>query len=71
MEQYIAIGDYTKEKKNECSLKAGQAVEVIEKNENGLKLFVVVRVCHIVFNAQGGGLLMSTIVMKAGCLLHS
>lgn len=36
LEQYVAIGDYNKEKKNECSLKAGQTVEVIEKNENGL-----------------------------------
>jgi len=35
LEQYVAIGDYTKEKSNECSLTAGQTVEVIEKNENG------------------------------------
>ena len=35
LEQYVAIGDYTKEKANECSLTAGQTVEVIEKNENG------------------------------------
>jgi len=44
LEQYVAIGDYNKEKKNECSLKAGQTVEVIEKNENGLMLFVTVHV---------------------------
>ena len=35
LEQYVAIGDYNKDKSNECSLRAGQTVEVIEKNENG------------------------------------
>jgi len=46
LEQYVAIGDYNKEKKNECSLKAGQTVEVIEKNENGLKLIVMACVTY-------------------------
>ena len=36
LEQYVAIGDYNKDKSNECSLRAGQTVEVIEKNENGM-----------------------------------
>ena len=35
LERYVAIADYEKEKKNECSVQAGQTVEVIDKNENG------------------------------------
>ena len=35
LERYVAIADYEKQKKNECALKAGQTVEVIDKNENG------------------------------------
>lgn len=35
LEQFIAVADYTKQKNNECSLRAGQSVEVIDKNENG------------------------------------
>ena len=35
LERYVAIADYEKRKKNECSLVAGQTVEVIDKNENG------------------------------------
>ena len=31
----MAIADYDKQKKNECSLKAGQTVEVVDKNQNG------------------------------------
>ena len=29
------MADYEKRKKNECSLEAGQTVEVIDKNANG------------------------------------
>jgi len=36
LEQYVAIGDYNKDRSNECNLRAGQTVEVVEKNENGL-----------------------------------
>jgi hypothetical protein len=35
LEQFTAIADYQKQKNAECSLKAGQIVEVIDKNENG------------------------------------
>jgi len=35
LERYVAIADYDKQKKNECSVKAGQTVEVIDKNDNG------------------------------------
>ena len=35
LDRYIAIADYNKVKKNECSLTAGQTVEVIDKNQNG------------------------------------
>ena len=35
LDRYIAIADYDKVKKNECSLTAGQTVEVIDKNQNG------------------------------------
>ena len=35
LDRYIAIADYNKVKKNECSLMAGQTVEVIDKNQNG------------------------------------
>lgn len=35
LERYVAIADYEKQKKNECSVQAGQTVEVIDKNENG------------------------------------
>ena len=40
MEQYTAIADYKKQKNTECSLSAGQVVEVIDKNENG-KAFLI------------------------------
>ena len=35
LERYVALADYAKQKKNECSLKEGQMVEVIDKNQNG------------------------------------
>lgn len=35
LERYVAIADYDKQKKNECSLMAGQTVEVVDKNQNG------------------------------------
>jgi hypothetical protein len=35
LERYVAVADYEKQKKNECSLTAGQMVEVIDKNQNG------------------------------------
>lgn len=35
LERYVAVADYEKLKKNECSLTAGQMVEVIDKNQNG------------------------------------
>ena len=35
LERYVAIADYEKQKKNECTVQAGQTVEVIDKNENG------------------------------------
>ena len=43
LDRYIAIADYDKVKKNECNLKAGQTVEVIDKNQNGERQFT--RVC--------------------------
>ena len=36
LERYVAIADYDKQKKNECSLRAGQTVEVVDKNQNGM-----------------------------------
>ena len=35
LDRYVAIADYDKQKKNECSLTAGQTVEVVDKNQNG------------------------------------
>lgn len=35
LEQYIAISDYTKREESDITLKAGNVVEVIEKNEHG------------------------------------
>lgn len=35
MEQYVAITDYVKREDNDISLKAGNVVDVIEKNEHG------------------------------------
>ena len=35
LEQYIAIADYKKQRKNEVNLKEGGLIEVVEKNENG------------------------------------
>lgn len=35
LDQYIVIADYEKQKNSECSISAGQIVEVIDKNENG------------------------------------
>lgn len=35
LEQYVAISDYTKREESDISLKAGNVVEVIEKNEHG------------------------------------
>ena len=35
LERYVALADYEKQKKNECTLTAGQMVEVIDKNQNG------------------------------------
>lgn len=35
LEQYVAIADYTKREENDINLKAGNVVEVIEKNEHG------------------------------------
>ena len=36
LERYVAIADYEKQKKNECTVMAGQTVEVIDKNDNGM-----------------------------------
>ena len=35
LERYIAVADYEPQKKTECSLRAGQMVEIIDKNQNG------------------------------------
>ena len=35
LEQYVAISDYTKREESDINLKAGNVVEVIEKNEHG------------------------------------
>ena len=35
LERYVAVADYEKQKKNECSLTAGQMVDVVDKNQNG------------------------------------
>lgn len=34
-EQYIVVADYEKQSKNDINLKAGDIVDVIEKNEYG------------------------------------
>ena len=39
LDQYIVIADYQKQKNNECSISAGQIVEVIDKNENGKRMY--------------------------------
>lgn len=36
LEQYIVIADYQKQNRSEVSVLAGDIVEVIEKNENGI-----------------------------------
>ena len=35
MEQYLVIADYIKREDNDISLKAGNVVDLIEKNEHG------------------------------------
>ena len=35
MEQYLVIADYIKQEESDISLKAGNVVDVIEKNEHG------------------------------------
>ena len=35
LEQYVAISDYTKREESDINLKAGNVVDVIEKNEHG------------------------------------
>ena len=48
LERYVAIADYVKQKKNECSLKEGQTVEVVDKNQNGRDAAAIVVLCvHI------------------------
>jgi len=42
LEQYVAVSDYTKREESDINLKAGNVVEVIEKNEHG-KLVMKVR----------------------------
>ena len=49
LERYVAIADYEKQKKNECSVAAGQTVEVIDKNENGMQApWICMRVIDMV-----------------------
>lgn len=43
LEQYVAISDYTKREESDISLKAGNVVEVIEKNEHG-ELVILLKV---------------------------
>lgn len=35
LDRYVAIADYVKQETNQCSLEAGQVVEVVEKNQHG------------------------------------
>lgn len=35
LDQYVAVTDYEKQESSEISLRVGQVVEVIEKNESG------------------------------------
>lgn len=39
LEQYVAVTDYEKQESSEISLRVGQMVEVIEKNESGRGVF--------------------------------
>ncbi len=47
LERFVAIADYEKQKKNECSVSAGQTVEVIDKNENGVYACMCLCVCSV------------------------
>lgn len=38
LEQYVAIADYKKQNRNEVNMVAGDIVEVIDKNENGITI---------------------------------
>lgn len=38
LEQYVVIVDYKKQNRNEVNMVAGDIVEVIDKNENGMGL---------------------------------
>ena len=85
LEQYTAIADYKKQKNTECSLSAGQVVEVIDKNENG-KAFIfsyplsplsLLPFLHPLFLcvpllslSQDGGLFIWMILTKDGYQLH-
>lgn len=52
LEQYIVIADYQKQNRSEVSVLAGDIVEVIEKNENGINsCFFFIFVCC---TSQGG-----------------
>lgn len=35
LDRYVTIADYIKQESNQCSLEAGQVVEVVEKNQHG------------------------------------
>ena len=39
LEQYLVIADYQKQNQSEISLLAGDIVEVIERNDNGLYFY--------------------------------
>lgn len=41
LEQYIVIADYQKQNRSEVSVLAGDIVEVIERNENGINSFLL------------------------------
>ena len=76
LDQYIVIADYQKQKNNECSISAGQIVEVIDKNENGRHMYDKQACeCAVCFNClltcaclnkQDGGLSTWMISMRAG-----
>ena len=47
LEQFIAVADYKKKKSTECSLSAGQIIEVIDKNENGMPFSMILLLFHM------------------------
>ncbi len=62
------MADYEKQKKNECSLEAGQTVEVIDKNSNGRHSTSTLTAAHV--RNHHNGAIRCVIVQKGTIILY-